>query len=435
MLFFQNKLPRHKLYINLSSLLCSLFRIFFKIKKKNTKSRVYEKLQKFFNTKNVYTISSWRAGLFVSLKSLNLEKNSEILVTPISIPDQINSIILAGCKPVFVDMNKETHNFDIEDLKSKINDKTKVIHITYLSGIIPDLEQIIEIAKKKKLIIIEDISQAYGARYNGYDIGKIGTFSIGSLSTGKTLASLAGGILIINDDRYLNNVISEMKDFQKKPKKKLEIKLNIWQLTISLATSKVIFNILTYYYLKILSIFFKKKFNDPELKNKIYNKKLVKNTFYSNPEILRSKFPSELYFDLSNNQLEILGQTLDDLESNILNMRLQAKLYCESLNQNLLKFIPKASFKVDTNTYWHFPLTFNTKEEAENFRYAMFNRGFDCVGYGLPLCNEIKAFDKFSKNLPNSKSIKENSIFLPLNGKFKKKDIENTIKELNKLKI
>ena len=65
----------------------------------------------------------------------------------------------------------------------------------------------------------------------------------------------------------------------------------------------------------------------------------------------------------------------------------------------------------------------------------MFNRGFDCVGYGLPLCNEIKAFDKFAKNLPNSKSIKENSIFLPLNGKFKKKDIENTIKELNKLKI
>ena len=119
---------------------------------------------------------------------------------------------------------------------------------------------------------------------------------------------------------------------------------------------------------------------------------------------MRSKFPSELYFDLSNNQLEILGQTLDDLESNILNMRLQAKLYCESLNQNLLKFIPKASFKVDTNTYWHFPLTFNTKEEAENFRYAMFNRGFDCVGYGLPLCNEIKAFDKFAKNLPNSKA-------------------------------
>ena len=48
-------------------------------------------------------------------------------------------------------MDKETHNFDIEDLKSKINDKTRVIHITYLSGIIPDLEQILEIAKKKKL--------------------------------------------------------------------------------------------------------------------------------------------------------------------------------------------------------------------------------------------------------------------------------------------
>lgn len=435
MLFFQNKLPRHKLYINLSSLVYSLFNIFFKLKKRNTKNVIYEKLQKFFNTKNIFTISSWRAGLFVSLKSLNLEKNSEILVTPISIPDQINSIILAGCKPVFVEMNKETHNFDIEDLKNKINDKTKVIHITYLSGIIPDLEEILEIAKKKNLVIIEDISQAYGAKYKNYNIGNIGSFSIGSLSTGKTLASLAGGILIVNDDKYINNVKSEMKDFQKEPKKNIEIKLNIWQLTISLATSKIIFNILTYYYLKILSIFFKKKFNDPELKNKIYNKKLVKNTFYSNPEILRSEFPSELYFDLSNNQLEILDQTLDDLEKNIANMRYQAKLYCENLNQTFLKFIPKASFKVDTNTYWHFPLTFNTREEAENFRYSMFNRGFDCVGYGLPLCNEIKAFNKFAENLPNSKQIKENTIFLPLNGKLKKKDIKSTITELNKLKI
>jgi dTDP-4-amino-4,6-dideoxygalactose transaminase len=412
-----------------------LFNIFFKIKKKKIKYIVYDKLQKFFNAKNIFTISSWRAGLFVCLKSLNLEKDSEILVTPISIPDQINSIILAGCKPVFVDMNKETHNFDIEDLKRKINDKTKVIHITYLSGIIPDLDEILEIAKKKNLKIIEDISQAYGAMYKNYHIGKIGTFSIGSLSTGKTLASLAGGIIIINDDKYLNNIIFEMKDFQKKPKKNLEIKLSIWQLTISLATSKIIFNILTYYYLKILSIFFKNKFNDPELKNKIYNKKLVKNTFYSNPEILRTKFPSELYFDLSSNQLEILGQTLDDLDRNISNMRLQAKLYCENLNENFSKFIPRASFKVDTNTYWHFPLTFNTREETENFRYAMFNAGFDCVGYGLPLCNEIKAFNKFAKKLPNSKSIKENSIFLPLNGKLEKKDIEITIKKINKLKI
>ena len=106
MLFFQNKLLRHKLYINLSSLLYSLFNIFFKIKKKKIKYIVYDKLQKFFNAKNIFTISSWRAGLFVCLKSLNLEKDSEILVTPISIPDQINSIILAGCKPVFVDMNK-----------------------------------------------------------------------------------------------------------------------------------------------------------------------------------------------------------------------------------------------------------------------------------------------------------------------------------------
>ena len=158
------KFPRHKLYISFKALFYSFFRILFY---KEQISSDYNKLKKsfsnYYQTDLVYFLSTWRIGLYLILDTLNLEKNDEVLITGIGIPDTINSIRLAGLKPVFVDMDLETHNIDILDLRKKISLKTKIIHITYLSGLVPNLDEIIDISKKNNLILLEDISQAYGA--------------------------------------------------------------------------------------------------------------------------------------------------------------------------------------------------------------------------------------------------------------------------------
>ena len=153
------KIPRHKIYIPFLKIFKSLFLILidFNNKPGNFNIKLLEKIKLFFNVKYSLTVSTWRIGFFYALRALEFQKNDEILISAISIPDQINCIEILGLKPIFVDLDEETHGMCIEDLKKKISEKTKAIHITYLSGIIPDLDPIISLAKDNNLKIIEDI--------------------------------------------------------------------------------------------------------------------------------------------------------------------------------------------------------------------------------------------------------------------------------------
>ena len=211
------KIPRHKIYIPFLKIFKSLFLILidFNNKPGNFNIKLLEKIKLFFNVKYSLTVSTWRIGFFYALRALEFQKNDEILISAISIPDQINCIEILGLKPIFVDLDEETHGMCIEDLKKKISEKTKAIHITYLSGIIPDLDPIISLAKDNNLKIIEDISQAYGATYNNKIVGTIGDIGIGSMSLGKTVASLYGGMIITNNAKISNKaryLISQAKD-------------------------------------------------------------------------------------------------------------------------------------------------------------------------------------------------------------------------------
>ena len=108
-------------------------------------------------------------------------------------------------------MDLETHNIDILDLRKKISLKTKIIHITYLSGLVPNLDEIIDISKKNNLILLEDISQAYGANYKGKLCGTFGDASIGSFSLGKTISSNGGGVVIINNTKLKDKFKNYLK--------------------------------------------------------------------------------------------------------------------------------------------------------------------------------------------------------------------------------
>lgn len=148
------KIPRHSLYINLFELLFSFIKILIKFKSTyqvRYENIILKKIKKNLNSKTIYHVSTWRIGFYLSLKSLGLKNKSEVLTTSLSIPDQINSILLAKMKPVYVDLDLNSHGICLNDLKKKISNKTRVLHLTYLSGIIPsNLDKIMKLAKKKK---------------------------------------------------------------------------------------------------------------------------------------------------------------------------------------------------------------------------------------------------------------------------------------------
>jgi dTDP-4-amino-4,6-dideoxygalactose transaminase len=109
-----------------------------------------------------------------------------------------NSVLFTGAKPVFADIREDTFNIDPESIVSKITPKTKAIIPVHLYGQSADMKEIMDIAKDKDLIIIEDACQAHGATFEGKSVGSFGEGTFSFYPT-KNMTTSEGGIITTND--------------------------------------------------------------------------------------------------------------------------------------------------------------------------------------------------------------------------------------------
>jgi len=134
-------------------------------------------------------------ALFLVLKSLDLNENDEVITAPNSFIASASSIALAGAKPVFADIGQDG-NLDPEKLESAINPNTKVIMPVHLTGRPARMPEILEIADKYNLFVLEDSAQSVGAELNGKRVGSWGDASSFSLHPLKNLKAIGDGGMI-----------------------------------------------------------------------------------------------------------------------------------------------------------------------------------------------------------------------------------------------
>ena len=140
-------------------------------------------------------------ALEIALESLDLPKGSEIIVPSLTFISSAEMVSRSGHEVVFCDVNADTYTIDIGDLESKITLKTKAIVAVHLYGHPCEMDEILEIATKHKLKIIEDCAQAHGALYKGRKVGSIGDISAFSFYPGKNLGAYGdGGAILTNDE-------------------------------------------------------------------------------------------------------------------------------------------------------------------------------------------------------------------------------------------
>ena len=160
-----------------------------------------EKFSKFNDRKYGVAVSSGTAALEVAIKSLNLKKNSEILIPSFSIISTANAIIKNGLKPVLVDCDLNNWNMDVEKTLKKITRKTKAIIITHIYGLPVDMTKILNVAKKNKIIIIEDAAEVIGLKYKNKICGSFGDLSIFSFYANKHITTGEGGMICTNNSK------------------------------------------------------------------------------------------------------------------------------------------------------------------------------------------------------------------------------------------
>ena len=166
----------------------------------------FEKLiSKLFKKKYGLMVNSGSSALTLALDLLNLKKNDEIITPCLNFGTAVSAIILANAKPVFVDIDIETLQINIDKLKKKITKFTKAMIIPNLIGNVPNWIEIHKIAKKNKLKIIEDSADTIGATINRKSTSLFSDISITSFY-GSHIISCAGngGMLLTNSKKYLD---------------------------------------------------------------------------------------------------------------------------------------------------------------------------------------------------------------------------------------
>ena len=167
-----------------------------------------KKFSKFCGTKYTVGCNSGSDALFLSLKSLNLKKGSEVILPAQTYCSTIFAVIRADLKPVLVDIQSDNPTISISNLAKKITKKTAVIILVHLYGEVCDIKNIKKLIKNKKIYLIEDAAQAHGAKdfsfyKKGKTAGSIGILGCFSFYPGKNLGAYGDGGAITTSSKKL----------------------------------------------------------------------------------------------------------------------------------------------------------------------------------------------------------------------------------------
>ena len=181
--------------------------------------RFEKKLSKYFKMKYCLATSNCTTALHLSILSLNLKKNEEIICPALSFIAPANMIILSGAKLVLVDIDPETLTIDPKKIEEKITNNTKAILIVHQFGHAAHMDEILKISKKYKLKIIEDNAESIGGKYKNKLLGTFGDITTLSFFANKIITTGEGGAILTNSkSKYL--IMKEMRDHGMKYNKK-----------------------------------------------------------------------------------------------------------------------------------------------------------------------------------------------------------------------
>lgn len=143
-------------------------------------------------------------SLIMSLRMLNVGGRDEVIVTPYTFIATISAILEVGAMPVFADVDPETFQIDPANIEKKITSRTRAILPVHILGLPSDMIQIMKIARKHELIVVEDACQAWFAEINNTKVGTFGNAGCFSFQNSKHLAIGEGGAIISNDDELMD---------------------------------------------------------------------------------------------------------------------------------------------------------------------------------------------------------------------------------------
>jgi dTDP-4-amino-4,6-dideoxygalactose transaminase len=352
-------------------------------------------LENKLNSNNIYTFASGRMGFYSILITINIQESDEIIIPSYTCVVVPNAIIYSGAKPIYCDISSTDFNIDVSKIEALITPNTKVLYAQHTFGQMCDMDIIMKLANKYNLLVIEDTALAIGAKINDKFAGTIGDFGYYSTDRSKVINTGLGGIVSVNNTKYINNFNTYYSDLPFLNKKYTQ------KITYTFILNLITLHPSFYWLGKFLNaIFSKLKIMTYFLDEAITNLKDIKD--YPYPAKL-----SNIFANIGISQIDNLGSNLDNRKTMVKYYNEILNIYSEDYICDSQNIFLRYSFLIKNREYWE--NRFSSKIDLSIWFKTIAsgkNDNFDEIGYKVGTNRVSEYVCKHIFNLPTHNKIR-----------------------------
>lgn len=382
----------------------SFYKVILSFLSGNASKKIENYFTRLTGKKHILLTNSCRSALYLSYKSI--KKKGKVITSPLTCNSALEPIKYSGNELNYVDIDKNTLNISISELqKTTIDNNTIALQAIHLGGIPCDMEKICKFAKEKRLFLVEDCAQGFGASLSGKSIGSWGEVSCFSLI--KNIYGIGGGVLATNNYEIYLKAKEFQDDFPK-----IRLRLLIYRIVRNIIESNR-----RYYFSECLYRFFMKLRG--EVKGEV--SKLDFNVLKSS---LRN--PHKIIFQIAWQQLKTIDKYLKQRTEK--GIELLSAMKEDNITENY-KDLDFNKYQSSFVKFYIFNLKFKVPKHIEQLN----NDGIEAkhlehkyqTYYQIRLDNNELLYDRSLESCSNYFSVHDSLISLPLIENINKKQIRN----------
>jgi dTDP-4-amino-4,6-dideoxygalactose transaminase len=165
------------------------------------------KFSQYLGSKYAFGVSSGTSALHIAQRAIGITEGDEVILPSLTFVATANSVLYVGARPVFADIvSLDDLTISPDEIAKNITPKTKAIVVVHYGGYSCQMKEIMDIAKKNNLYVIEDASHAIGAEYMGKKLGTIGNIGCFSFFANKNMTTGEGGMIVTNSNKIANKI-------------------------------------------------------------------------------------------------------------------------------------------------------------------------------------------------------------------------------------
>lgn len=173
--------------------------------------KLERELAAFLGVRYAVMVTNGTSALFLALKAVGVRLDDEVILPDLTFIATANAVTLCGAKPVFVDIDEKTLTIDPQKIEKAITPRTKAIILVHVSGRAAKMREILALAKKNRIFVVEDAAEALGSKYRGRYLGTLGSAGCFSFTANKLVTSGQGGAVATNSPK-IAKAIRMLKD-------------------------------------------------------------------------------------------------------------------------------------------------------------------------------------------------------------------------------